>query len=108
MAWVHKRWEFVATKCHIRPAPGPPFTLDILEEKPVKNENIETELQKEDILEMESYSDSMEDISGDDDKSDGDWTPDKFSKEEKLIAGTREYIHYPIYFLTAIINILLH
>ena len=49
-------------------------------------------MEKEDLL--ESYSDFLEDISGDDDKSDEDWTPDNLSKEEKLSEGR---VNIPIF-----------
>ena len=54
--------------------------------------NEEIDMEKEDLL--ESYSDFLEDISGDDDKSDEDWTPDNLSKEEKLSVGIVNFLTY--------------
>ena len=58
--------------------------------------NEEIVMKKEAVLEMERDSDFMEDISGDDDYYDGDWTPDKLSKEEKRLAGME---NIPMFFI---------
>ena len=68
------------------------LSLQILGAKSVENLNKEIDMEKEDLL--ESYSDFLEDISGDDDKSDEDWTPDNLFKEEKLSQGIVNILTY--------------
>ena len=43
---------------------------------------------------IESDSDHMEDISGDDDISDEEWTPDKVSQKERLLAGRQKSFYH--------------
>ena len=64
-----------------------------ISEDTVMNDNIDQTVEEPEKT-IESDSDHMEDISGDDDLSDEEWTPDKVSQKDRLLAGRQKSFYH--------------